>query len=99
MLDDIDIVVNKISNIVKVPVFGINRTVNNNNIVNDRHDYTLEERLSTSNVNTRLMIYSGHDSTLVPLLVVLGIYEGKKSFIYIILYVYFINIFITFTFF
>jgi hypothetical protein len=76
MLDDINIVVKKINN-VKIPVAGINRTVNNNK-PNDRHDYTLEERLSTSKTNSKLLIYSGHDSTLVPLLVVLGIYEGKN---------------------
>jgi hypothetical protein len=30
--------------------------------------------------HAKMMIYSGHDSTLVPVLCALGIYDGKNSF-------------------
>lgn len=36
---------------------------------------------AASNEHAKMMIYSGHDSTLVPVLCALGIYDGMVSYV------------------
>jgi hypothetical protein len=70
-----------LTNVTKAAQGGVQETVNRMNLMTDpiAPEGTKSSNSRRVQTGTKMLIYSGHDSTMVPLLKAIGLYNGESK--------------------